>query len=385
MRSMFMWTAIIAAVGLSGCCGNGNCQLGNCLSGGPGKPLIKRTASRQAEAGFDQASSPQFGEHGGTVSDCGCDAAPVTAENCTACGSDSVVSVSAPYGCGTGDCGGGCGCDGGGATPVHSAPVSSGCSTCGDAAGTVNYAPHASGSECSTCNQGAAATPQRRGLFDRNRSALADGKRGMGLGLKSPGKACAPDDKPSLLSRRSRSLQSGGTFNSIGDSPRHVEQTAAQEPYHQLGSNTNDGRRISNGIISDLRGIGDGHQAKRGCGANGCGGDGQICSNCQVGQHSEHGQEHAARVAARVEARAGGRVSARAGGRVGGRARPALSGRFADKPLVTGAHPYGGVIPHTNPAYGSPQSGIAPQYAYPYYTTRGPRDFLRDNPPSIGY
>jgi hypothetical protein len=28
-----------------------------------------------------------------------------------------------------------------------------------------------------------------------------------------------------------------------------------------------------------------------------------------------------------------------------------------------------------------PQTG---QYAYPYYTTRGPRDFLLNNPPSIG-
>lgn len=25
-----------------------------------------------------------------------------------------------------------------------------------------------------------------------------------------------------------------------------------------------------------------------------------------------------------------------------------------------------------------------PQYAYPYYTVRGPRDFLVNNPPSIG-
>ena len=25
-----------------------------------------------------------------------------------------------------------------------------------------------------------------------------------------------------------------------------------------------------------------------------------------------------------------------------------------------------------------------PTYGYPYYTTRGPRDFLMDNPPSIG-
>lgn len=49
-------------------------------------------------------------------------------------------------------------------------------------------------------------------------------------------------------------------------------------------------------------------------------------------------------------------------------------------------HPYGGQIPHTNPALG-PQGGaggFTPTYQYPYYTTRGPRDFLNGNPPSIG-
>lgn len=35
--------------------------------------------------------------------------------------------------------------------------------------------------------------------------------------------------------------------------------------------------------------------------------------------------------------------------------------------------------PETEPA-----GGPAPQVAYPYYTIRGPRDFLVDNPPSIG-
>ena len=35
--------------------------------------------------------------------------------------------------------------------------------------------------------------------------------------------------------------------------------------------------------------------------------------------------------------------------------------------------------PETQPA-----GGPVGQYAYPYYTTRGPRDFLVDNPPSIG-
>ncbi len=57
-------------------------------------------------------------------------------------------------------------------------------------------------------------------------------------------------------------------------------------------------------------------------------------------------------------------------------------------------HPYGGEIPHTDPyMYGGwggmgDGSGFGQgpvNYAYPYYTTRGPRDFLMNNPPSIGW
>ncbi len=33
---------------------------------------------------------------------------------------------------------------------------------------------------------------------------------------------------------------------------------------------------------------------------------------------------------------------------------------------------------------GGAGAGPAAQVAYPYYTTRGPRDFLMDNPPTIG-
>ncbi len=46
-------------------------------------------------------------------------------------------------------------------------------------------------------------------------------------------------------------------------------------------------------------------------------------------------------------------------------------------------HPYGGQIPHTD-GFGGPHGPISPTYAYPYYTTRGPRDFFMDNPPTIG-
>jgi len=39
---------------------------------------------------------------------------------------------------------------------------------------------------------------------------------------------------------------------------------------------------------------------------------------------------------------------------------------------------------HFSRSYIGPQGPPTPQVAYPYYTTRGPRDFLLDNPPSIG-
>lgn len=39
---------------------------------------------------------------------------------------------------------------------------------------------------------------------------------------------------------------------------------------------------------------------------------------------------------------------------------------------------------HFHREYVGPQGPPTAQVAYPYYTTRGPRDFLMDNPPSIG-
>jgi hypothetical protein len=49
--------------------------------------------------------------------------------------------------------------------------------------------------------------------------------------------------------------------------------------------------------------------------------------------------------------------------------------------------PAGAICPHAggypeNPAFN--QGPPVGQVAYPYYTTRGPRDFLLDNPPHIG-
>ncbi len=49
-----------------------------------------------------------------------------------------------------------------------------------------------------------------------------------------------------------------------------------------------------------------------------------------------------------------------------------------------GGNGNGGHMGHHYRPPTEPAGGPAPQYAYPYYTLRGPRDFLVDNPPSIG-
>lgn len=50
---------------------------------------------------------------------------------------------------------------------------------------------------------------------------------------------------------------------------------------------------------------------------------------------------------------------------------------------IVGRH-HAGPQSHTGPAPGPAMGPAAPTYGYPYYTTRGPRDFLNPNPPSIG-
>lgn len=46
------------------------------------------------------------------------------------------------------------------------------------------------------------------------------------------------------------------------------------------------------------------------------------------------------------------------------------------------AHPGHSHAGHAHPGHAGMQSAVM---AYPYYTIRSPRDFLMDNPPSIGY
>lgn len=62
------------------------------------------------------------------------------------------------------------------------------------------------------------------------------------------------------------------------------------------------------------------------------------------------------------------------GGMGGGMVGGGLGGGMA------GAMGHHGAAPGQYGPAGPPTAGVA----YPYYTTRGPRDFLQDNPPSIG-
>ena len=69
------------------------------------------------------------------------------------------------------------------------------------------------------------------------------------------------------------------------------------------------------------------------------------------------------------------------GGHMCGRCRALAALRLKNRAAAN--HPYGGMSPHTPPMTG-PYGPSAPHYGYPYYTTRGPRDFFEANPSSLG-
>ena len=68
----------------------------------------------------------------------------------------------------------------------------------------------------------------------------------------------------------------------------------------------------------------------------------------------------------------GSHHAARGLGRYGGGGSGLADGRNAD---------YGH---HNTRNYDGPQGPATAQVGYPYYTTRGPRDYFTNNPPSIG-
>ena len=59
------------------------------------------------------------------------------------------------------------------------------------------------------------------------------------------------------------------------------------------------------------------------------------------------------------------------------------AGRGGPLAALHGRH-HRGPQSHTGPQPGPAMGPPSPTYGYPYYTTRGPRDFLNPDPPSIG-
>ena len=403
MRSLMTFAAFVAAIGFSGCCGTGgSCPLSHGKLGNIGSGAAKASAvqssvgqSIYSEAGDCGCGAPSYDqgamEYAPADGGCGCSApmADSGAAAC-ACGSDSVVSVSAPYDCG---CEGGCG-----AAPVMSSmPAVSdggcGCSSCGDSSAVVSpmqYSAPASGG-CSACEGASNAAPSKPHRFLGGRGLDKSGS-GMGMTMKDRGLACnSGGSKPCALGHNrdgaqrraerqdARSLKPQRSKKTLADMFGFTGNQDASESVETIDLVSNDcvecgdagGRHISRGSISDVRGA---HQGDAG------------------GRHISHGFISDVRGARQAHfgdrgvvgngVRGGAHTGCLGGGCGQGGKLCGCCSKLRGLAGIGSGNPYGGAIPHTAQQPG--QSGMAPQYAYPYYTTRGPRDFLRDNPPSIG-
>ena len=329
MRSMIGFAVLVAVIGFSGCQSTNGPARGLLVDGCGANRRAARAANRACQGTIIEAGDCGCG--GEVYSDPGMmQYGPAGGGDC-GCGGDSVTSMSAPYDCGDS----GCGCGYGGGAPVV-APMEF-------------SAPAPAGGGCSTC-EAASLRGRRgqRGLFNG-----AGSGNGLGLGKNDRGLACEDlgsggcsecAARKTARSLRPRKSRGGDQFGIAGtdDTIVSVEEYDLVSDEYIVGGGEYagriSGRRISHGVISDFREArGRLSGSAAGCGRGGCGHSGRLCGLCT-----------------KVRGAAG----------------------------LGSGNPYGGAIPHTAQQPG--QSGIAPSYAYPYYTTRGPRDFLRDNPPSIG-
>lgn len=201
---------------------------------------------------------------------------------------------------------------------------------------------------------------------------------------------------------------SGGLFARMGD------QRGMAMRLNQKGSACNQGR--GSGLFSRVASAGQSNCADESCGCSASMGDGMVMSD--IGGDCGCGDMGEVIVSDGGAAAGGGLFSCLSGkcglgggcglGKCGlgggcglggcglgsklgggcGLSGCGIGGKFCGGCLskLAGAsqHPYGGAIPHTAQAPGA-GTGMAPSYAYPYYTTRSPRDFLSKKPPTIGY
>ena len=331
MRSILGFAVLVAAIGFSGCCGTG----GKCGLLGLGGKLGKRAADASQgtiiEAGDCGCGEEIYSDPGMTqYSDIG-------GESACGCGGDTMVSASAPADCG---------CSGSIASGVpivspmeFSAPAPAG--ECGS--GQCGSGQSSSG-QCDACDGASAQRPRR----------FNPSGNGMGLSKNDRGIACSdgsPNGSSRITERRAaRSLKSRRTKSTLKEKfgfAKTEDTIVSSEEYDLVSDEYTVGCDqcaggvarpvISHGGFADREARRAFRGSTAGCGHGGCGHGGRLCGACD-----------------KIRGLAG----------------------------LGSGNPYGGAIPHTAKQPG--QSGMAPSYAYPYYTTRGPRDFLQDNPPSIG-
>lgn len=261
-----------------------------------------------------------------------------------------------------------------------------------------------SGNACESCDS-CDSCSGHRSLRIRPAHPIAPGPA-TGLRLMQRGPACQGGcdngcqecrqtvrDRVALLSRVASIRQHHSACSTCGDNECDGCQTEACD---QCGSNECDGckGRIGTraaGLLTSLRhGYRDSARGCDQCGSSQCDGcQKKACDQCGNGECDgcnghlgNRGLLSAVGHQGRGIRGAGvGNMGLRDGSAMGcGRPGCGVGGRRCS--ACTG-HGLRGEIPHTEPPFGP--SAQAPTYAYPYYTTRAPRDFLMANPPSIGW
>ena len=261
--------------------------------------------------------------------------------------------------------------------------IGGGASGCG-----CDGAIHGGGADCTPLS-GDCGCQAPRGLTPSSGLVRKLGdNRGMALRLNQRGSACNQTRGSGLFSRmKSQSVAPAASIDGCGCGDDIV-----------VASTVDAGCGCGDDIVVDSTDAGCGCGLKgKGCG---CGLKGKLGSCCLLGGRKGRAKAAVAGLGSRVHG-GGGIVGAGAGagfggGGIGGRGigggcgvgggghGGALCQGCLGRLAAARQGPYGGAIPHTAQAPGN-GTGLSPAYAYPYYTTRAPRDFLSKNPPSIGY
>jgi hypothetical protein len=272
--------------------------------------------------------------------------APSDAKGCDAKGCDANAGCDSAAGCASEGGKADCGCSGG--TGCNSADCAGGCTdgSCGTAGVAV-------------------ATPVRnlaaRVRANAGTTACADGS------CDASGNAGCPDGSCGTGSGSAIGAGNGGLFGGLFRRPGLMGASGQNASYAGGAGFGNAAGGMGRG------GMGAGGMGAGGMGPGGMGPGGMGAGGMGPGGMGAGGMGHGGIVGGGLGHGGLGHGGIGHGGLGGG------AGRLGSNV----EHPYGGMPPHT-PQMSGPFGPMSPSYGYPYYTTRGPRDFFMDNPPSLG-